>query len=97
MKYSSRFVQSEAYFSCQSPNVWVTRTGESLFLMGGIIRHMQTCSPKGLFLPSFLSTFKIIMFIILIMLLFSGPDSLLLLSLKEQESSVSYHMVQRRE
>ena len=91
MKYSSRFVQSEAYFSCQSPNVWVTRTGESLLLMGGIIRHMQTCSPKGLFLPSFLSTFKIIM------LLVSGPDSLLLLSLKEQESSVSYHMVQRRE
>ena len=42
MKYSSRFVQFEAYFSCQSPNVWVTGTGESLSLMGGIIRHMQT-------------------------------------------------------
>ena len=45
MKYSSRFVQFEAYFSCQSPNVWVTGTGESWSQIGGIIRHksMQTC------------------------------------------------------
>ena len=56
MKYSSRFVQFEAYFSCQSPNVWVTGTGESLSLMGGIIRHMQTSKrlPKGLYLPRIL-------------------------------------------
>ena len=59
MKYSSRFVQFEAYFSCQSPNVWVTGTGESLSLMGGIIRHMQTSKrlPKGLYLPRILSIY----------------------------------------
>ena len=78
-------------FSCQSLNVWVTPTGESLFLMGGIIRHMQTSNPKGLFLPSFSLNYQNNDDFMILIMLFSGPDSLVLLLQKEQESFVSQY------